>query len=175
MTRIISPVARVTIAKTIVWQSGDGILKSVSVELGENQRSSRCSVQVHDPDLQIGAAFQKMSLSTGGIVIPEGLLKETSPSSAPVAPSSDPSSTTTSGSSTQNTSFSPQLRAFLDLIAFAEGADYTTIYGNRKFSSFADHPRRTITAGGNTSNAAGRYQFLASTWDEVKKALSLKD
>ena len=173
--RIISPVARVTVNKTIIWQSGDGILKSVSVELGENQRSSRCSIQVYDPDLLIGAAFTKMSLTTGGIVTPEGLLKETSPTSAPVTPSSDPSGTTTSGSSTQNTSFSPQIRAFLDLISWAEGSDYTTIYGYRKFSSFADHPRRRITAGGNTSDAAGRYQFLASTWDEVKKALGLKD
>ncbi len=175
MTRIISPVARVTVNKTIIWQSGDGILKSVSVELNENQRSSRCSAQMYDPDLLIGAAFQKMSLTTGGIVTPEGLLKETSPTSAPATPSSDPSGTTTSGSSTQNTSFSPQVRAFLDLVSWAEGADYTTIYGNRKFSSFADHPRRRITAGGNTSDAAGRYQFLASTWDEVKKALNLKD
>ncbi len=89
--RIISPVARVTVNKTIVWQSGDGILKSVSVELGENQRSSRCSIQVYDPDLLIGAAFQKMSLATGGIITPEGLLKETSPTSAPATPSSDPS------------------------------------------------------------------------------------
>lgn len=61
------------------------------------------------------------------------------------------------------------LRAFLAVIRAGEGtADgdgYRRCYGGSLFDSFADHPRRTITAGRWTSTAAGAYQFLARTWD----------
>ena len=175
MTRIISPLARVTIGKD-VFVAGDGILKSVSVEIGEDARSSRCNFALYDKGLLIGAKYQALSFASGGIITPEGLLKEKeAPTSAPETPSADPSGTTTSGSSTQNTSLKPEVRAFLDLIAWAEGADYNVMFTGRRFSSFADHPRIKITSGGLTSNAAGRYQFLASTWDETKRALGLKD
>jgi muramidase (phage lysozyme) len=58
----------------------------------------------------------------------------------------------------------PQVRAALDTIAWAEGANYNTLYGGGTFSDFSRHPNRRITAGGYTSTAAGRYQFLYSTW-----------
>ena len=58
----------------------------------------------------------------------------------------------------------PQVRAALDTIAWAEGANYNTLYGGGTFSDFSRHPNRRITAGGYTSTAAGRYQFLFSTW-----------
>ena len=58
----------------------------------------------------------------------------------------------------------PQVRAALDTIAWAEGANYNTLYGSGTFSDFSRHPNRRITAGGYTSTAAGRYQFLHSTW-----------
>ena len=61
------------------------------------------------------------------------------------------------------------LRAFLAVIRAGEGtADgdgYRRCYGGSLFDSFADHPRRAITAGRYTSTAAGAYQFLARTWD----------
>ena len=70
-------------------------------------------------------------------------------------------------------------KAFLSLIGFTEGTDdlhgYQTLYGGGKFDSFADHPRRAITAGAYTSTAAGRYQFLSKTWDWVAGQLGLKD
>jgi muramidase (phage lysozyme) len=121
-----------------------------------------------------------MSFTTGGIVTPDGLLQEketaSAPTSAPAsAPSSDPSGTTTSGSSSQNANLKPEVRAFLDLIAYAEGAHYDVMFTGKRFSSFADHPRIKNRSGGLVSDAAGRYQFLASTWDGVKKKLGLKD
>lgn len=64
----------------------------------------------------------------------------------------------------------PQIRAALDTIAWAEGADYNTLYGGGTFSG-NQHPNRSITAGGYTSTAAGRYQFLTSTW----RSLGLPD
>lgn len=58
----------------------------------------------------------------------------------------------------------PEVRATLDTIAWAEGANYNTLYGGGTFSG-NQHPNRAITAGGYTSTAAGRYQFLKRTWD----------
>ena len=71
------------------------------------------------------------------------------------------------------------VKAFLALIKYTEGAGYQTLFGGDKFTSFDDHPRRSITKnlGGKpiTSTAAGAYQFLSRTWDECVKALGLTD
>lgn len=64
---------------------------------------------------------------------------------------------------------SPLYRALLDTIAFAEGSDYSTLFGGGKFSGFNRHPRRAVTKWGFTSTAAGRYQFLSSTYDRLKR------
>jgi muramidase (phage lysozyme) len=71
-------------------------------------------------------------------------------------------------------------RALLDTIAGTEAQSYNLIYGGQRFTSYADHPRVAvpITSGpnaGKTSSAAGRYQFLGSTWDTQKAKLGLKD
>lgn len=71
-------------------------------------------------------------------------------------------------------------RALLDTIASTEANSYDVVYGGKKFSGYGDHPRVNvpITSGpnaGRTSSAAGRYQFLASTWDRQAKKLGLKD
>lgn len=69
----------------------------------------------------------------------------------------------------------PQVRAFLDTIAWAEGGlSYNTLFGGGTFSG-SQHPNRAITAGGYTSTAAGRYQFIFSTWIEIKGRLGLAD
>lgn len=73
-----------------------------------------------------------------------------------------------------------EARALLDSIAGSEAPGYNTLYGGRSFSSFADHPRQDIPIlsgpnAGKTSSAAGRYQFLGSTWDDAQKALGLPD
>lgn len=75
------------------------------------------------------------------------------------------------------------LEAFLAVIRHCEGASgengYRMLFGGELFDTFADHPRRKITKplGGKsiTSTAAGAYQFLATTWDECRKALDLRD
>lgn len=69
----------------------------------------------------------------------------------------------------------PRVRAFLDMIAFSEGTDhdlgYRTQYTGAIFKNFNDHPRQKlcgILKGKEVcSTAAGRYQFLARTWDDV--------
>ncbi|SSW64311.1 hypothetical protein AVE30378_01013 [Achromobacter veterisilvae] len=76
-----------------------------------------------------------------------------------------------------------RVRRFLDAIGSAEGTDthgYNTAFGGGKLESLADHPRLlhdfTQTDGTpNKTSAAGRYQFLGSTWDDIAGKLGLKD
>lgn len=72
----------------------------------------------------------------------------------------------------------------LNAIAGPEsGGDYNVMYspeGRRYFSDFSDHPNKpaTITEGpnkGETSSAAGKYQFLVGTWRDMQGALGLAD
>ena len=61
---------------------------------------------------------------------------------------------------------SPQQRGILNGIASEEASGYDVMNGGERFTDFSDHPRR-IGANG-TSTAAGRYQYIASTWDAAK-------
>lgn len=73
--------------------------------------------------------------------------------------------------------------AFLRMIRVAEGTSgpdgYSTMVGGSLFRSFHDHPRVlvTITSRGQQikSSAAGAYQILRGTWDEVRSRLGLPD
>jgi muramidase (phage lysozyme) len=67
-------------------------------------------------------------------------------------------------------------RGLLNTVASVESPGYDVINGGGKFSSFADHPRkRILLPNGQYSSAAGRYQFIGSTWDEAAAALQLTD
>jgi len=69
------------------------------------------------------------------------------------------------------------------MLAVSEGtADhgddgYNVIVGGELFHSYADHPRVLVTLNrkGLKSTAAGRYQFLARTWDALAARLGLHD
>jgi len=64
--------------------------------------------------------------------------------------------------------------ALLDTIAGPEsGGSYNIINGGAKFSDFSDHPKKGQR--GSSGIAAGRYQFLPSTWERASKALGLTD
>lgn len=74
----------------------------------------------------------------------------------------------------------PARLLFLDLIAWCEGTDksldtartgYNIIYGYKTFSDFSKHPRKRVTAGGWTSSAAGRYQIMDYTEDDLLKQM----
>jgi len=83
------------------------------------------------------------------------------------------------GSTTQATELTPNRRAFLDMLAYAEGTSgpdgYRTMFTGRTFDGFSDHPRIRNRGGGYTSDAAGRYQFLARTWDGLTQRYGYTD
>ena len=80
-------------------------------------------------------------------------------------------------------------RAFLDMIAYAEGTNrgpdgYRAMFGypatDRIAPNLDDHPglyfRFTDKAGRQLkTSAAGRYQFLLGTWRELQRSLGLPD
>ncbi|MGZ3478260.1 MAG: glycoside hydrolase family 24 protein, partial [Polyangiales bacterium] len=65
-------------------------------------------------------------------------------------------------------------KALLDTIAYAEGTrgysqdGYNVLFNFVTISSCNSHPNRTICSGGYCSTAAGRYQFLTTTWNSLK-------
>lgn len=76
----------------------------------------------------------------------------------------------------------PNARKMLDLIANGEGVKhgYNTLFGNQRFDNLQAHPnvRKEFTQTDGKKNyttAAGRYQFLKSTWDGLSKQYGLKD
>lgn len=76
----------------------------------------------------------------------------------------------------------PNVRTMLDLIAASEGVahGYNTGFGNTVLEALEDHPRElrgfTETTGRrNLTSAAGRYQFLAGTWDDVAPRIGASD
>jgi len=75
----------------------------------------------------------------------------------------------------------PNVHAFLRAIRLGEGtldADgYRRIVGGALFDSFDDHPRKRVWIERYQvySTAAGAYQFLANTWDEMRAKYDLRD
>ncbi len=76
---------------------------------------------------------------------------------------------------------SPNVQAFLRAIRLGEGTSdangYRRIVGGELFDSFTDHPRKRvwIKAYNVWSTAAGAYQMLAQTWDEMRVRYALPD
>ena len=69
-------------------------------------------------------------------------------------------------------------KAFLDTIAKGEspGGAYDYIIGGQRFTDYSKHPGVTGSAGRyGSSTAAGKYQFLKSTWDEQAAKYGYKD
>ncbi|MFN3361422.1 MAG: peptidoglycan-binding protein [Pseudanabaenaceae cyanobacterium] len=73
----------------------------------------------------------------------------------------------------------PQISAFLKMIRVPEGTaspdGYRTMFTGKLFNDFSDHPRELQCSNGLCSDAAGAYQFLSTTWDDVAKDLKLPD
>lgn len=70
-------------------------------------------------------------------------------------------------------------KAFHDVLAYAEGTrgrgkdGYDVMFGFKIASSCARHPNQCQKFGSSCSTAAGRYQFLTTTWNGAAKARGL--
>ena len=82
-----------------------------------------------------------------------------------------------------NYRYNPHVRAFLDVISYAEGTNhaqgYRMQYPGVMFADFDDHPR-TINCAlfkGKLlcATAAGRYMFLRRTWDRLAPKIKAYD
>lgn len=76
----------------------------------------------------------------------------------------------------------PNIKAFLDMIAAAEGTaklgdrGYNVLVGGKLFEGYEKHPKILVTVRpGLKSTAAGRYQFLYKTWVALQAMLDLPD
>ena len=93
----------------------------------------------------------------------------------------EPSSRATlaSGNEGGRSELTPERRALLNTIRYAEGTwkdgqdkGYQIMYGGGKFQALSRHPERVIVKR-YSSAAAGAYQFLPKTWKGVAKELRL--
>jgi len=73
----------------------------------------------------------------------------------------------------------PERRALLNTIRFAEGTwkdgrdlGYKILYGGGQFADLSRHPDRVVVKR-YASAAAGAYQFLPTTWQQVASELKL--
>ena len=67
-------------------------------------------------------------------------------------------------------------KAILDTINWAEGSPgYDQLFAYVPFNNNGPHPHQYVTASGYTSDAAGAYQFLYTTWQETITFAGLPD
>lgn len=175
MVRLLAPFAKVKIGER-TYQTGDGILRHVAVNLGEDKRASNCRFELVDPGMKIAAEFFEMSFTKGGIEVPSDLLEDPSANAAgggtigldKYNAAFGTGSSDGAESSVQAGELSVREKAFLDMIAWAEGTlgpdGYRTMFTGKKFDGFAKHPDKINCSGRLCSDAAGRYQFLFTTW-----------
>ena len=82
----------------------------------------------------------------------------------------------------QKHEITPEIRAALNTIRFAEGTwlggsddGYRTMFGGGLAPDLKKHPDKVVHGNGYSSAAAGAYQFMPFTWNPIKNKLGLPD
>ena len=116
------------------------------------------------PSLHHVVTFSLVSLSLVGCASAPDVQEEE-------GTSEDALSSSSCASSLAAGAVNAKTKAMLNTIAWSEGTagscgndGYSTGFNFNCFSSCAKHPNKKWTAGGYTSSASGRYQFLSTTW-----------
>ncbi|MEA5390401.1 glycoside hydrolase family 104 protein [Cyanobium gracile UHCC 0139] len=98
-----------------------------------------------------------------------------------VRPAAPPTSRPVVASASGPYGITPERRALLNTIRYAEGTwlggsdvGYRVLYGGDRFGDLSRHPD-TVVRRGYASAAAGAYQFLPTTWDRAADRLKLRD
>lgn len=161
----------------MTWKSGQHLV-DVEVTLGQNEKSSNCTITLSDPTGEIAAGLINHSIKSGGIQQLPGS------TAAPVSQLASPSGVTAGdgnvGVEAQGAAFTPQVKAFLDLIALREVGGVVGYKMSREWYFIAINGARFTEAEAQRPNppyerftwtkAAGRYQIIPKTWDYIKSA-----
>lgn len=165
----------------IEFRLGDQQLTSLVVSLGAQSRSSSASFTIIDPDFTISEKVFKWSRENGGIKIPAELRQTAatvSTTGTTGSTGSNPGGTTDGAKLEGLEGEIVEVSAYMDVISWCEGTypdGYNIMFGGATFSDFSDHPRSVQGGGGLSSDAAGRYQFLSTTWDSVSASVGVTD
>lgn len=165
----------------LIFETGDQKLESLVINGGARDRTSNAVFSVIDHDLTISDTLYKWSRANGGIKIPQELRgSKTVSSTATDGGSGTPvPGGTTNGAKLEGLENEiVEVSTYMDVIAWCEGTypdGYNIMFTGATFSDFSDHPRQIQSGGGYSSDAAGRYQFLSTTWDSVAGSLGLTD
>jgi len=163
---LLIPYAAVTIgmgadAEAAAFTWGDGLLQQVDVTLSEGKDITNCSVSIYDKDGIYANKFFTYVKEIDGL---EPLSIEAPTQATP-----------------QSNSATGELKRVLDMIAWAEGTaslgdnGYNVMFTGKLFDGYAKHPEQLQSASGLESDAAGRYQFLSTTWNPVAATIGATD
>ena len=128
----------------------------------------------------VGAALTAgLVLSAGATQPPQTTKAVAEQAQHPESADATSRATLASGNEGGRYELTPERRALLNTIRYAEGTwkdgedkGYRIIYGGGQFQDLSRHPERVVVKR-YTSAAAGAYQFLPKTWKGVAKELRL--
>lgn len=175
------------------WATGNDLL-TLTVSLGMNEKGSTCKLTLADPGGKHAEALIKHSIENGGIVNLDppasngtagGTFVPAGSSSNVTGAGSFVGSANGAGTVTQGGAFTPQVRAFLDMIAYGECEGGSEVYltpksyysnnGEPGSQGFFD-PSAVPPGGGFPTGVAagdkfniGRYQFQYHDWQEAQQ------
>ena len=149
LARRIHPIAKVAPKAVGIGAIGMGL----TLSLGQGLQAERSSERLQQKRRVVNALKPQRSAST--------------------------SRTAASGQTASHYTITPERRALLNTIRYAEGTwkngrdlGYRILYGGGQFEDLSRHPERVVVKR-YSSAAAGAYQFLPTTWQEVAQRLEL--
>ncbi len=149
LARRIHPIAKVAPKAVGIGAIGMGL----TLSLGQGLQAERSSERLQQKRRVVNALEPQRSVST--------------------------SRTAASGQTASHYTITPERRALLNTIRYAEGTwkngrdlGYRILYGGGQFEDLSRHPERVVVKR-YSSAAAGAYQFLPTTWQEVAQRLEL--
>lgn len=158
------------------WKPKQHLL-DVEVTLGQNEKSSNCMITLSDPRGLIAASLISHSIASGGIQQLPSSNAQANPST-PVAASVSPSGDGSTGVVATGGKFTPQIKAFLDMVAVREVGGYFnyqiskdwyyTAIQNDRFTEAEAMRENPPYARFRWTKAAGRYQIIPKTWEFIK-------
>ncbi|NJL54227.1 glycoside hydrolase family 104 protein [bacterium] len=164
-----------------IFKTSKSQIASINISLGANEKSSTVSIDILDPDFKFADKLFKYSRSKKGIRLPSEFFPEptkanTVTPSTPTPGVNQPATPTNNAGKLEGLESLPHsFSAFLTCIGWAENKGYNKgdlvyniIFGGGTFNSYSDHPRRLFCSGGLCSDAAGAFQFLSTSWDDIR-------